>query len=235
MAEVYPGCYRGVVEAVDDPEARGRYRVRIHFVHPQEIPVEHLPWAEYVAPAGNDWGDLPHFEIGDLVIVTFEGGKREFPFVLGGWLTAPKGVSTLPTRMTDGDYATNRKRWVRTDRAGNVIEVSEVDGERHVYLKSGDAEIEVTQEDDSIRIAAKGDITVESTDGLVSVKASGNVDVEAGGTATVKAPVAKIDSPDIQLGQGVLNGVLTGLPAGTNPIDTFTGKPNPGSTKVKAG
>lgn len=211
MAEAVIGPQRAVIAAVDDPEERGRYRVRVFAVHDDAIPVENLPWAELLCHGGKDWGMIPHYEVDDLVFVVFEGGDREHPVIMGGWLTAPGGASTLPSEQTEA-YSTDRRRWVWKDRAGNLVEVSEKDGEKHVKLKSGEAEVIVSQEDNSFVVTASGPVTIN---------AGGDVKVVAVG--------------DVLLGAGPHWPVLTGTTGGTHPIDSFTGAPISGVPKVKAG
>ena len=190
------GPQRAEIAAVNDPEERGRYRVRVFSVHDDAIPVENLPWAELLCHGGKDWGNIPHYEENDLVFVLFEGGDREHPVILGGWLTAPGGVSELPSEQT-GDYPTDRRRWVWKDRTGNLVEISEKEGERHVRLKSGGVELKITQEDDSFVITATGpatitvegaativagtDVLVKSSGGKVTIDGNADVELNAGG------------------------------------------------------
>lgn len=223
MPEAVIGPQRAVIAAVDDPEERGRYRVRVHSVHDDAIPVENLPWAELLCHGGNDWGMIPHYEVDDLVFVIFEGGDREHPVIMGGWLTAPGGVSTLPSEQT-GAYSTDRRRWVWKDREGNLVEVSEKVGEKHVKLKSGEAEVIVSQEDNSFVVTVSGpatinvggDALVKSTGGKVTIDASGDVDVKAGSK--------------IKLGGTPLGDIVTTL----HPC-AFTGGNHPfGSSRAQA-
>lgn len=223
MPEMLIGPQRAVIAAVDDPEERARYRVRVFSVHDDEIPVENLPWAELSCHAGKGWGNVPHYEVDDLVFVLFEGGDREHPVILGGWLTAPGGVSTLPAEQTES-YATDRRRWVWKDRVGNLIEVSEKEGEKRIRLVSGGVELKITQEDNSFSVTAtgpatinvEGDVLLKSSGGKVSVDANGDVDVQAG---------AKI-----KLGGTSLGDIVT-----TKHACAFTGAPHPfGSSKAQA-
>jgi hypothetical protein len=221
MPEVLIGPQRAVIAAVDDPEERARYRVRVFAVHDDAIPVVNLPWAELLCHAGRDWGNVPHYEVDDLVFVLFEGGDREHPVILGGWLTAPGGVSQLPSEQT-GEYATDRRRWVWKDRDGDLIEVSEKAGEKHVRLKSGGAELKVTQVDGSFTVVTTGPATVVSQD-VVTVQASGEVNVISGSKVTI--------DPKCEVAGGA-GKVLTTV---TWPIDPFTGQPTQGTDKLKSG
>ena len=182
MSEVYPGCYRGVVEEVLDVDERFRYRIRVHHIHPDEIPVEHLPWAETIAFAGPGFGDVPHYENGERVWVMFEGGNPEYPCVIGGWIAAPGGVPDVPPEQ-DEKYSETRRRWFRLDRRGNLIEMSEVDGELRVRLRSGGAEVSLSQIDDSINIKATGRVNIEADKAEITAKTA----VVQGDEVTVQA------------------------------------------------
>ncbi len=155
------GVYRATVVGVADPEERGRYQVRVMLLHDETIPVEDLPWAEQVVFAGKGFGDVPNYDIGDLVLIAFEGGDYEYPFLMGGWISQSQGIPDLPPEQTE-DYEETRKRWMRLDRAGNLIEMSEVGDELHIRIKSGDAEVLISQIDNSINIAATGPLNISA-------------------------------------------------------------------------
>ncbi len=238
MPEMLIGPQRAVIAAVDDPEERARYRVRVFSVHDDEIPVENLPWAELSCHAGKGWGNVPHYEVDDLVFVLFEGGDREHPVILGGWLTAPGGVSTLPSEQTER-YETDRRRWVWKDRVGNLIEVSEKEGEKRIRLVSGGVELKVTQEDNSFRVAATGPATVH-VEGAASIIAGGDallkssggkVIVNAGGEVIVQAGSKVTINPACEVAGGTGKVVTTT----TWPTCLFTGTPIQGTDKLKSG
>jgi hypothetical protein len=153
------GAKRAVVAATDDTEERRRFRVRVYGVHSEDLPITHLPWAECCFIGGGGWGDYPFFEVGDRVIVIAEDGNRENWFIIGGWIASPKGQPDLPPELT-GDYAADLRRWVKIDKAGNMIEFSAVDDELHVRLKSGNAELVISQKDDSVVIEAAGPLSI---------------------------------------------------------------------------
>jgi len=236
------GMYRGIIEDVNDAEKRGRYRIRVLGIHEDDYPTEHLPWAETCGVGGAGWGDFSHLEVGNLVWVMFEHGDRMLPVVMGGWLTAPNGVSDLPSEQT-GDYPADRARWVKKDRVGNQITLSEKSGEKGITIKAGDdVELILSQETNSWVLTVKGPITVNTEDavtiaaqGAVSVEGDG-VTIEAtGSNTTVKAAtnVAVEAGGDILLEGG-------GLAANGKIVTTlhncaFTGAPHPfGSSNCKA-
>lgn len=168
------GLYRGVVEDVNDPEERKRYRVRVMNVHREEIATNVLPWAELCAFGGKGFGDIPSFEVGDIVLVMFMGGDRRFPFVMGGWLSYAGGTSDLPSEQT-GEYERTQRRWVRYDRNGNKIVMDEE--AQTIEVTSGKASVLVNGIDGSIVLRTDGVLEVHSP--RVSVIEATQVDVQA--------------------------------------------------------
>ncbi len=151
--------YRATVEAIDDPERRFRVRVRVIGVHREDIPIEALPWAEVAVPfSSKQAGDIPHYERGDTVWVLLEANEHDKPVIFGGWITNSGGIPDIPVDQTDS-YKTSRRRWKRTDRNGNELELSEIGGENHAKLRSGNAEVVVTQNGNAVRVkSASGPI-----------------------------------------------------------------------------
>lgn len=147
----YLGPYRAVIEDIDDPEERKRYRVRVFDVHRDEQPINTLPWAEFCVFAGKGFGDIPHFDAGDNVFVEFEKGDRRWPIIIGGWLSYVGGTNDLPTEQT-GDYAETQQRWMRIDRANQLIEMDPTPGETKIRIRSGEAQIEIRQDDGAVEI-----------------------------------------------------------------------------------
>jgi len=193
MSGALSGAYRAFIEAADDFEERSRYRVRVVGIHDDQIPVEHLPWAEQIPWAGTGWGDVPPLEPGDRVIVMPEGGSREYWFIIGGWIAAPSGKSDLAPEMV-GDYETERMRWCRADKAGNLIEMSSVGSEKRIRIKSGNAVITITQMDDSITIEAEGPCSIKAK------------------KASITSEVTDVTSPLVNIvGQGVSGVTETGV------------------------
>ncbi len=161
--DYYPTIRRGVVVDVDDPQRRMRLRVRVSGIHPQEVPNDHLPWAEVMYPfAAKLAGDFHHFEVGDTVWVAFEGGDRRLPIVTGAWVSRSAQLNDVPNELTS-DYLNTRRRWVRLDRVGNKIELSEVPNEQWARMVSGAAEVVCDQKDGSVTLRTQsGAVAIDS-------------------------------------------------------------------------
>ena len=160
---VYPGVYRAIVEETQDPQQRKRYRVRVSGnIHPPEVEIDHLPWAELAVFGGQFFGDIPTFQIGDEVWVSFESGNPRYPVIMAGIFNFAGGLPTLPAEQT-GEYERTSERWVRTDRKGNTLEMSPLDEELWIRMKTPDgSEVQVSQKTGTITIRASGKVLVQS-------------------------------------------------------------------------
>lgn len=158
----YPGAYRGVVVRTDDPQKRGRYKIRVVGVHIDTTPEEGIPWAEHSVPFSSQFaGDIPKLQEGDRVFVMFEGGDSAYPIVIGGWAGSSSGILDTPSSIAQ-DYTKGQQRWIRCDRVGNALEMSEVSDEMSVKLRSGASEVSVSQLSGEILLSSTNSITEKS-------------------------------------------------------------------------
>ncbi len=111
-AEVFPGLYAGIVEDVQDPEYRGRIRIRVAGVHEQDkslVKTAHLPWALPCAPdaGGDGYGEFNvPYNHGDQIWVMFIAGRSDQPVWMGSWWSmSPTGVADSATRPAPGSGA----------------------------------------------------------------------------------------------------------------------------------
>jgi phage baseplate assembly protein V len=198
--ERYYGVAIGVVTNNKDPDGLGRVKASLPWMDDQ---VE-TDWARVVAPmagAGRGIYFLP--EVNDEVLVAFEHGNPDTPYVLGGlW----NGQDKPPEANGDGK---NDVRTIRS-RSGNVIRLTDTDGESKIEIigSSTKNSIVISAKDNSITIAAAGDITIASSNGklklsgngveitstsTVKVQASQNAEVTASGQLTLKGQVVNIN------------------------------------------
>lgn len=208
--EIIPCPWRAEIASVEDDQERFRYRVRLLHFHDESIPVERLPFAELIGYGGKGFGDLGPYEVGDLVWCMFEGGNREYPVILGGWLSQSAGIPDLLPEQQN-DYSTNRRRWMRKGRppGANLIEMSDVPGEDRVRIKSGRAEIVLTRLDNGIAIKAiDGPVTLDAA--RVTVRSAelqlegGNTTVLANGQIPPVDPTEAIPTPGVPSGTAQL-------------------------------
>lgn len=183
------GVTIGIVTNNQDPDGLGRVKVRFPWLAGEGEPAE-SNWARVLAPmAGNDRGLYFLPEVDDEVLVGFEHGIVEFPFVLGAlW----NGKDKTPESNDDGD---NNKRVIRS-RSGHTIRLDDTDGKGKVEIVDGSEKnkIVISMDDDTITITADADISIESSNGKlklsgngVQIKSNAEVKIEATQTMDLKS------------------------------------------------
>jgi hypothetical protein len=117
--------WNGVVEATNDPLKLGRCRVRIfgwHNDNKQEIPTDHLPWANLVLPVNGSKTFSTPLE-GDYVVGYFADGKNaQIPLVTG----VIPGYVSKAFNMTQGFAPDNKTNPVKTDRPAGRAKTTEI-------------------------------------------------------------------------------------------------------------
>jgi len=174
------GLYRGRVMDRDDPEQRGRLRVLVTDVHPEEIPKDGLPWAEacFLDGGRREYGDfhVPYNE-GDTVLVMFLHGDWHYPVWVGTFYGSPDGgLSEVPAEAR-ASYP--YRRLIKTPR-GNKIEISDEDGFEEIKLTDyRGSYIRMNTGSDALDIVWIGDVNWR-VDGDINMEASGNIVTTAG-------------------------------------------------------
>lgn len=174
------GCYPATVIDIVDPDSAGRIKVTLPW-SPDGSGARYEAWARLATLfAGNDRGSWFLPEVGDEMLVVFEGGDVRRPFVVGAlW----NGQDQPPTSADQR----NVKKIIKS-RNGVVITIEDQDGQEKlkletpggcsVTLKDGPGSIEVQDSNgNSVKLESAG-ITVTAS-AKVSVNAS-QVEVSAG-------------------------------------------------------
>jgi uncharacterized protein involved in type VI secretion and phage assembly len=173
------GMMIGLVTDNQDPGGQGRVKVKF-----PALSSEHAStWAPVVVPGGGAKRGIEFLpEINDEVLVAFEQGDVNHPYVLGGlW----NGVDEPPE--ANGDIITNgrvQKRIIRS-RLGHTITLDDSDSGGGITIqdKSGNKIVLDT---------ASNALTIE-VNGNVSVKAAGNLSLEASGQVQIKGAIINLN------------------------------------------
>ncbi|MDC0832598.1 phage baseplate assembly protein V [Geitlerinema sp. CS-897] len=181
------GVFVGIVTNNQDPDNLGRVKVRFPWLSDE---VEST-WARIATPmAGGDRGLYLLPEVDDEVLVAFEGGSAEFPYVLGAlW----NGQDAPPDSNDDGE---NNVRSL-TSRSGHVVRFDDTDGSEKIEIldSSGNNSITLDTANNTIAIVADSDITIESSNGKLVLSGNG---VEISSQAELKIEASQ--TLDIQGG-----------------------------------
>lgn len=179
------GVVVGVITNNSDPEGMERVRVRFPWLNADD----ESNWARVVSPmAGHDRGFYYLPEVGDEVLVAFEHGAIDFPYVLGAlW----NGKDKPPESNSNGE---NNLRTIKS-RSGHIIRFDDTDGDEKIeILDKNRNKIVIDSSSDTLTIESRSDLTIRSSTGKLKLSGVGveitslaDVKVEANRTMDVKA------------------------------------------------
>jgi phage baseplate assembly protein V len=194
------GVVVGIVTNNKDPQGMARVKVKL----PALSDDYETQWARLVTPmAGNDRGLYYLPEVNDEVLVAFEDGIIERPFVLGAvW----NGKDKPPESNSDGQ---NNMRTTKS-RSGHIIRLDDTAGGEKVQIidKTGNNLMVISSSDNTIHISANSDITIESKTGKlkmsavgveitsttdVKIQANATIDIQATGQTSIQGALVKLN------------------------------------------
>ncbi len=151
-----------------DPDGLGRIRVQF----PWQVEYSELtPWVRIVTPHGGANKGF-HFipEIEEKVLVGFEGGNAEHPYILGVLYT---GNAKPEAFKTD----TNDVKIIRT-RSGHTIELNDKDGEEKINIYDNEGSI-ITFDTQAKSLYIQATENIEFQAKNIKLKASENIELNA--------------------------------------------------------
>jgi uncharacterized protein involved in type VI secretion and phage assembly len=175
------GVVVGVVTNNQDPENMHRVKVRFPWLSND---VE-SNWARVAASmAGNGRGAYFLPEVDDEVLMAFEHGRVDHPYVLGSlW----NGKDTPPESNDNGE---NNHRTIKS-RSGHVVRLNDAAGSETIEIidKSGKNRIVINTAENSITIEADADIAIKSAVGKLTMEANG-IEMKSQAGITVQATLS---------------------------------------------
>lgn len=200
MPNLIWGLLIGIVTNNQDPDNLGRVKVKIPVLSNED----ESNWARVVTlMAGNGQGVFFLPEIDSEVLVGFENGDVNKPYVLGSlW----NGVNPPPETNSDGK---NNLRLIKS-RSGHLIRLNDEEGSESIIIadKTGKNLIEIDTAGNKITInseqdiefnAKNGKITLTATDVVIktsaatTIEASAGMDLKASGNMTIKGATVNIN------------------------------------------
>ncbi|MFF0284323.1 VgrG-related protein [Rhodococcus aetherivorans] len=192
------GLVVGVVTDAHDPLGHGRVRVKYPWLSDDFVSA----WARTVQPgAGKDRGAMVVPEVGDEVLVGFELGDPEQPYVLGGLFN---GVDTPnrqgPVLVDPNSGAINRRSWV--SRRGHRIDLLDEDGRAEgitLDAATGAVKIALDAVGTAITITSNGTVTITGSRGVVLDAAAGKLDLRGTEVAVTAKGALTLDGATVSV------------------------------------
>lgn len=198
------GVVVGLVTNNQDPQDQGRVKVKFPWLSDQD----ESHWARVAMPmAGKNRGLFILPEVDDEVLVMFEHGDINHPYVIGSlW----NGSDNPPLSANDAVSGGQVVKRVWQTRTGHTILLDDSDGSPGIYItdqtgknkiiidsKSNELTVEI---EGNVKLTAKGkvevqaqqDVSVESQSQL-TLKGSAGVTIESSGSVKVKGAVIELN------------------------------------------
>lgn len=186
------GVVVGIVTNNRDPDNMHRVKVRFPWLSQND----ESNWARVASPmSGNGRGAYFLPEVDDEVLLAFEHGSIEHPYVVGSlW----NGKDQAHESNQDG---ANDNRSIKS-RSGHVIRLCDKAGDEKIEVidKTGDNKIIISATGNKIAVEATGDIEITSQTGNIKLnaigielKAQANIDITANAQVNIKGALVNIN------------------------------------------
>lgn len=196
------GVVIGIVTNNKDTEGLGRVKVKFPWLSSDD----ESNWARVSSPmAGSNRGIFFLPEVDDEVLVAFEYGDINMPYVIGSlW----NGVDEPPEKNEDGN---NNIRMIKS-RSGHLIILDDTEGKEKIEIidKSGENKIIIDSKNgnEKISIISKKDIEISAPSGKITInaneieikskastkiEASAGMDLKASGNMNVKGATVNLN------------------------------------------
>lgn len=149
-------------------------------------------WARLSAPgAGANRGLVWVPDVGDEVLLAFEHGDINRPYVLGGLWSQPAPFPGNINQMVDGQGKVKLHGFIAGDFQ---VMISEEPGDEWVALidKNKQNRVTLNRTSNKIEVVSRGDIVLEATQGNITLRGN-QVEITANAAVTVKGAQIKLN------------------------------------------
>ncbi|MFI0773994.1 VgrG-related protein [Streptomyces sp. NPDC021212] len=198
-AQSLPGVVNAIVTNITDPLRMGRVKLRF----PWLSDTYESDWCRVAQFGGVRGGGLLLPEVEDEVLVAFDRGSLEHPYVLAGLYNGKDKPTDDPDGVQPVDRTRGRVNYRSlASRNGHIVELldRQTPPKQGIRLQTGNGKVTVhlDQTRTSVTINSRGEVSIEGTRS-VQVKSGGNLSLRAGGAVNIRSGGAV----NIQGGGGV--------------------------------
>lgn len=162
-SDVYPVCPSCRAKVTDNEDPLGLGRVRVQFDWQAQLDDEMMtPWLRMAQPyagGGKGFSFIP--EIGEEVMIDFEGGNAERPYVKG---TLYNGVGNPDEAWLRDSNSSNQVKAIRT-RNGHTIEIHDEGDDGYIRIYDNEKENYI--------------LTFSTDEKLIKLESTGNIELYA--------------------------------------------------------
>ncbi|MFG2227248.1 VgrG-related protein [Streptomyces sp. NPDC048644] len=173
-----PSVANALVTNIKDPLKQGRVKLQFPWLDDKYV----SDWTRTVQLGGVEGGSIIPLDVKDEVLVAFDRGALDHPYVIGGLYNGKDEPDVNDVPLHDR-ISGKASRHTVADRENNRMDLlSQKSGRRKrgVRLRTGDNRLTIELD------RTKTEITVDSA-GRVSIKGAGMVDVEAGADLNLRS------------------------------------------------
>jgi uncharacterized protein involved in type VI secretion and phage assembly len=178
----HSGVVVGIVTNNKDPEMGGRVKVK----YPWFDDKLESDWARMASPmAGKDRGFYWLPEVDDEVLIAFEHGDINRPYIIGSLWNGMDKVPAPADKVVASDGKVNQ-RMIKS-RSGHVITIDDTQNAENITIvdKTGKNTIKLESPSNKLTVSVEGDMVLQALNGNVSVKGK-TVAVEATNSLSIK-------------------------------------------------
>jgi phage protein D len=177
------GVVVGLVTNNQDPDGQGRVKVKFPWLPDSQ----ESNWARLAMPmAGNGRGLFLLPEVNDEVLVVFEHGDINHPYVIGALWSGTDQPPISASQAVNGNGEVVQR--VFKTRAGHTILFDDSDDSPGIQIidKTGNNKIIIDSKDNKLIVELDGDVSLKSK-GKIDVEAQTDMNFRANGSMSLKA------------------------------------------------
>jgi uncharacterized protein involved in type VI secretion and phage assembly len=175
------GLVVGVVTDNSDPDGHGRVKVKYPWLSQEHA----SDWARVVVPGGGAQRGMEYLpEVNDEVLVGFEQGDINYPYVIGGLWNGKDAPPSKNSDVLDGGKVI--KRIIRS-RTGHIVTLDDSDNAPSITITDNTTKntIKFDSKNNKLTVHFEGDMLFDAPNGEIAIKGK-TIKAEATQGVTVK-------------------------------------------------